>query len=160
MGPYTPPGGKPIISEQGTPIDESKAKNIQVGVHKKQDIEMWFGKPERSSTYSAPNHRDPDGCVEIWSCHHFLMRSNRNLPVIENMMFTESLGVLFNKDGTVCRWSLTGSPMNMSDTKSMRGSIQSHPIDQSKARSIKNGVQTKTSRSGSGCQGRWVSATG
>lgn len=145
--PYQEPRiHQPTAMESGTHIDESTAKNIKIGVHTKQNIEMWFGKPEPEHTgpIDDPNHLDPDGCVEGWMYMNMLIitpdrqgRRGNNLP----QALTETLQVNFGKDGKVCRWSLIG--MGQDKTTRSQESAFDRPIDESKAKNIKNGVHTK-----------------
>ncbi|MGD9851409.1 MAG: hypothetical protein AB7T38_09085 [Nitrospirales bacterium] len=132
--------GKPIVMEQGKRIDESKARNIQTGVHTKQDIETWFGKtqfknPLDYKNSEVPNYQHPHGCLEMWNYMHTLTSSQVNGPSI---MMMESLNVFFNKDGKVCGWSLMRKPQNMTIE-----SITGRPIDVPKAKNIQSDVQTK-----------------
>lgn len=133
--------GKTVTTEQGAAIDESKAKNIQIGVHKKQDIETWFGKPASNFPLGDQNHPHPDGCVEMWTYMNVLMKQWGPIQARKSLMLTETLNVGFNKDGKVCTWSLMGTPQDMT-TMSME-SVLGRPIDESKAKNITNGVQTK-----------------
>ena len=133
--------GKPIVTEQGKRIDEAQAKNIQTGVHTKQDIEMWFGKaptviPLDDPKVNPTNVQDPHGCAEMWSYMHTVSSSKVGGP--QNMGM-ETLGVLFKKDGKVCRWSLTRRLQDLNNPMSILG----RPIDVAKTKNIQTGVQTK-----------------
>lgn len=128
--------GKPIVSQLGKRIDEAQAKNIQTGIHTKQDIEMWFGKALMAYPITR---QDPHGCTEGWSYNHMATVSNPNVGGTQHMGM-ESLAVLFKADGKVCRWSLTRKLTDMNNPTSMLGG---RPVDTEKTKSIQYGVQTK-----------------
>ncbi|MGD9851408.1 MAG: hypothetical protein AB7T38_09080 [Nitrospirales bacterium] len=132
--------GKPMLMEQGTRIDEAKARAIKTGVTTQQDIRMGFGKPEIKYSLDDPesvgkDYNDPHGCVEEWMYNYRL--SNMK----EHLLGIETLSVAFTKDNTVCRWSLLRGGMDLKsrDPDSLTG----RPIDEAKAKTIQNGVTAK-----------------